>query len=61
MEASRMSLFRMVAVLLVLAGGAWAAGVPVTERDVAPWALDVDPQGRGLPSGAGTVRAGEQV
>jgi len=40
---------------------AWAAGTPVTEQDIAPWNLDIDPLGRGLPNGHGTANEGAIV
>jgi len=36
-------------------------GQKVTEAQVAPWAIDVFPDGRGLPAGKGSVSEGNTV
>jgi len=38
-----------------------ALGKPITEADVAPWNLDVSPDGTGLPSGSGTAAEGAPI
>ncbi len=36
-------------------------GVPITAEDLAPWDISVQPDGAGLPSGAGTAAKGAEV
>lgn len=36
-------------------------GTPVTESQLAAWNIDIDPDGRGLPPGSGTVSAGQTL
>lgn len=36
-------------------------GQPVTEADIAPWNIDIAPDGAGLPPGRGTAREGEEI
>ena len=36
-------------------------GQPISEADIAPWAITVFPSGRGLPPGSGTAAAGAEV
>jgi mono/diheme cytochrome c family protein len=36
-------------------------GQPLTEADIAPWNIDVAPDGQGLPAGGGTAKAGEEI
>lgn len=36
-------------------------GVPVTEADMAAWDISIETNGDGLPPGAGTVPAGEEI
>ncbi len=52
--------------VLVLATPAVAAesphlGQPITEADIAAWAIDIAPDGRGLPPGSGTAAKGEEI
>ena len=58
----------LVLALLAFPGAAMAAspetprlGQPVTELDIKPWAIDVAPNGIGLPPGRGTVAQGEAL
>ena len=51
---------------LLLAGNAGAAehyhiGRPVSAAEIAPWDIDVGPDGAGLPAGHGSVDEGRQV
>src|SRR3982750_2321166 len=56
-----------LAVLLALAGTAYAAepklniGRAATPAEIAGWDIDVRPDGQGLPPGAGSVKAGEEI
>jgi cytochrome c len=65
--SSRLSIFIAAAALAGMAGGAAAQskphfGKPITEADIAPWNIDIrTPDGKGLPSGRGTVAEGEQI
>src|SRR6266850_1314507 len=70
MARSRMSKSRSLAALLLclltasLAGGAerkLGIGHIATPQEVAGWDIDVRPDGRGLPSGNGSVKDGETV
>ena len=36
-------------------------GQPITEADIAPWNLDIAPDGAGLPAGRGTAAQGEAI
>lgn len=36
-------------------------GQPITEADIAAWAIDIAPDGRGLPPGSGTAAKGEEI
>lgn len=36
-------------------------GQPITEADIAPWAIDIAPDGTGLPAGRGTAVQGEVI
>jgi cytochrome c len=38
-----------------------ALGVPVTEAEVAPWDISIEPDGTGLPPGSGTMREGSAI
>jgi cytochrome c len=53
---------------LVLAGVVTASaqqapqfGQPIAPADLAPWNIDIEPSGAGLPAGSGTVAQGEAV
>lgn len=58
---------RKLALLLALAAGSAVAaesphlGQPITEADIAPWNIDVAPDGAGLPAGRGTAVQGEAI
>jgi S-disulfanyl-L-cysteine oxidoreductase SoxD len=57
---------RSIAALLLLTAPALAAesphlGQPITEADIAPWAIDIAPDGQGLPPGSGTAVKGEEI
>jgi cytochrome c len=58
---------RKLALLLTLAAGSAVAaesphlGQPITEADIAPWNLDIAPDGAGLPTGRGTAAQGEAI
>jgi cytochrome c len=57
---------RKLLVLGLLAFPAAAAetprlGQPITEADIAPWAIDIAPDGRGLPGGGGNAVKGEEI
>jgi cytochrome c len=41
--------------------GAYGLGVPPTDAEIAGWAIDVRPDGKGLPPGSGTVDHGADV
>jgi mono/diheme cytochrome c family protein len=55
--------------VLGLAGvalGAWAAdlpkfGKPITEAELASWAISIPPSGAGLPAGSGTAKQGAPI
>ena len=36
-------------------------GTPLTADEIAPWNIDVAPDGRGLPAGSGDVATGAHV
>ena len=36
-------------------------GQPISPADLAPWDIDIEPSGAGLPPGSGTVAQGEAV
>lgn len=36
-------------------------GVPISEADLAPWDISIEPDGSGLPAGSGTVTQGESL
>jgi cytochrome c len=54
-----------VAALVLAAAPAWAQryglGAPLSPAAVAPWDIDVTPDGAGLPAGSGSVAAGRAV
>lgn len=57
---------RSLIAALVLALPAAAAetprlGQPITEADIAPWNLDIAPDGQGLPAGSGNALKGEEI
>jgi mono/diheme cytochrome c family protein len=59
---------RVAAVLLALASPAFAAeagktglGRPALPQEIAAWATDVRPDGKGLPPGKGSVKDGEKL
>lgn len=60
-------LLRLFGVFLVLASTSakadqrYGLGKPVTPEEVAGWDIDIRPDGNGLPSGKGSVKAGEVV
>jgi len=41
--------------------GRYGIGTPLTEARLAPWNIDVAPDGRSLPAGQGTVAAGRSL
>ena len=43
------------------AHGRYGIGTPLTEARLAPWNIDVAPDGRSLPAGQGTVAAGRTL
>lgn len=54
----------LVATLLALPAAAADTprlGQPITEADIAPWNLDIAPDGTGLPPGRGTAVQGEAI
>lgn len=57
---------RSLVAALLIAAPAMAAesphfGQPITEPDIAAWAIDIAPDGRGLPAGRGTAVQGEAI
>lgn len=64
LRSARFPLALMLA-LLIVAGDAAAEklglGRPASAEEVAGWDIDVRPDGQGLPSGKGTVEAGELI
>jgi S-disulfanyl-L-cysteine oxidoreductase SoxD len=36
-------------------------GTPVTEQEIAPWNIDIGPDGAGLPAGHGSVQEGAEI
>lgn len=42
-------------------GAAYPFGSPASEADIQAWDKDVRPDGKGLPAGSGTYKAGEQI
>lgn len=64
--STRKVFMRKVLVLTALAFPAAAAeaprlGQPITEADIAPWAIDIAPDGKGLPAGSGNAAKGEEI
>ena len=61
----RVSAFAALAALTLAAPAAaaedYGLGKPVTAEDIAPWNIDVAPDGAGLPPGEGSVAAGKQI
>ena len=54
----------MLAVMGLIASSAYAGygvGTPLSDQDVAPWNIDIAPDGRGLPAGSGDVATGARV
>jgi mono/diheme cytochrome c family protein len=46
---------------LVLAQPGPGLGVAISEQDLAPWDISIEPDGSGLPDGSGTVGEGEAI
>jgi S-disulfanyl-L-cysteine oxidoreductase SoxD len=58
--------FAMAAAVAAFAGTAFAAdtpnlGKPITDADIAPWDIQIMPDGTGLPAGNGTAKQGKPV
>lgn len=51
----------MVAAQSAFGGQTPGLGQPISEADIAPWAITVFPSGRGLPPGSGTAVEGAKV
>ncbi|WP_454737468.1 c-type cytochrome [Cupriavidus necator] len=60
LTAGMMALVCAAAALPALAQ-TYSLGRPASERDLAPWNIDVTPDGTGLPPGSGSVARGQQV
>lgn len=43
------------------AGARMGLGTPIQESQLQAWNIDIDPEGRGLPAGSGTVKTGQGV
>ncbi|CAN7311484.1 c-type cytochrome [Caballeronia sp. LjRoot31] len=61
-----LSLFRLGFILAIagspiLANASHHVGTPLTREEIAPWDIDVGPDGRGLPAGSGDVAMGAHV
>jgi mono/diheme cytochrome c family protein len=62
MSSTRNALFAgAITLALVSPGFANDLGRPATPGEIALWDIDVRPDGKGLPSGSGTVAHGKQV
>lgn len=51
----------LVLALPVAAAETPRLGQPITEADIAPWNLDIAPDGQGLPAGSGNAVKGEEI
>lgn len=63
-----MSMLKLAVALTFVAGSAYAAAVetpmlgkPISPADLAPWDLNIAPDGIGLPPGKGSAKEGKQV
>lgn len=62
-----MSMFKLATALVFVAGTASAAvetpmlGKPISPADLAPWSLNVGPDGASLPPGKGSAKEGKQI
>lgn len=62
-----MSMFKLTAALVLVAGTATAAvetpmlGKPISPADLAPWDINIGPDGAGLPPGKGSAKEGKQI
>jgi S-disulfanyl-L-cysteine oxidoreductase SoxD len=54
-------LFALVLIATIAAGQGPKLGQPITEADIAGWAINVLPDGTGLPPGSGTPADGARV
>jgi cytochrome c len=51
----------LLAIGPALAAQPYGIGTPATPEQIAGWNIDVDPQGKGLPPGSGTVAEGAKI
>ncbi|WP_299211797.1 cytochrome c [uncultured Tateyamaria sp.] len=51
----------LIVLALVLPAEAQQLGDPISESDIAPWDISISPDGRGLPTGTGSVLEGAAI
>lgn len=58
---TRSFIVALVLALPVAAAETPRLGQPITEADIAPWNIDIAPDGQGLPAGSGNAVKGEEI